>query len=125
MAKLGRFSVPMTPGGKIKDGRAEEWHGFSLVPALNSAVITNDGGKAAPRPFEAEILRVLADGEEHTGTEIRQACGIDSTSSADYKTWQRTMTHVASFDYVTKTGAKTAPRYSMPPLPELAVKAPA
>ena len=75
------MSTVMDDWGKQKDGVPERWHGFSLQPVGNSAVIVNNGGKRPASPYWEKVSALLADGKPHKPSELRAVCGITGNAA--------------------------------------------
>lgn len=100
-------------GGKQKDGVAIQWHGFSLAPVLNSAIVVNNGGKRPLSPNWEKCLPLLEEGEAGT-TALRKACGIEGDMrSAEGKRFKYELDHWEEDGLVTKGGGKTNPTYTL------------
>ncbi len=102
-------------GGKQKDGRAIEWHGFALQPVLNSAVVVNNGGKRPLSPYWELCLVALQEGPKST-TELREAAGITGDMRSDEgKRFKRELDHWEKAELVVRGGSKTRPVYTLAP----------
>lgn len=100
-------------GGKQKDGKAIEWHGFSLQPVLNSAIVVNNGGKRPLSPAWEKCLVALQEGPQTT-TDLRAAAGVEGDmKTAEGKRFKRELDHWEKAGLVVKAGSKTRPLYAL------------
>jgi RecA-family ATPase len=101
-------------GGKQKDGKAIEWHGFSLAPVGNSAIVVNNGGTRPLSPYWSQCLPVLQDKKPHGTTELREATGITGTmQSAEGKRLKTELDHWVRDGLVIREGSTKSTTYRL------------
>lgn len=110
-------STRLEDGGKFKDGEAKRWDGFSLTASGKSAVVVHSDGKRVSRFWEP-VQAVLADGDWHPGTALRDACGIAESKGSEYQAFARDLNNWTSASGpLEKSGPKTRPVYRATPVP--------
>lgn len=101
-------------GGKQKDGRAIEWHGFGLQTVGNSAIVVNNGGTRPLSPYWAQCFPVLEDLKPHSTTELREATGITGTmQSAEGKRLKNELDHWVRDGLVIREGSTKNTTYRL------------
>lgn len=112
------LSTRVQDGGKMKDAPEERIQGFRLEPFGEAAVVRYTG-KVQASKFWDPVRTLLEDGQWHTGTELRAACGITGSTGADYEALKKELRFWVDSGLLVKDPAapEKRPRYRIDPLP--------